>query len=237
MADIRGPDDRDLAKTDYLNGMKYRELAEKYQVSLNTIKSWVKRYGWANEKKQRGAHKNKRGAPLNNKNAVGHGAPKRNKNAETHGLFTKYLPDETLSIMQEIETLSPIDMLWDQIMLQYAAIIRSQRIMYVESKEKMIKELKKKKEYDGETVSSTEVEYEFQFAWDRQATFLNAQSRAMSELRNMIKQYDELLNANRDIATQEQKLRIEKLKVDIEKVKGADKDKSIEIVIKRKGEG
>ncbi|AWZ49806.1 phage portal protein [Clostridiaceae bacterium 14S0207] len=47
--------------------MKYKELADKYSVSLNTIKSWVKRYNWSEEKKQKGAHKNKKGAPLNNK--------------------------------------------------------------------------------------------------------------------------------------------------------------------------
>lgn len=38
------------------------------------------------------------------------------------------------------------------------------------------------------------IEYEFQFAWDRQASFLNAQSRAMSELRSLIKQYDEMIH-------------------------------------------
>jgi phage terminase small subunit len=29
-----------------MSGMKYRELAEKYQVSINTIKSWKQRYKW-----------------------------------------------------------------------------------------------------------------------------------------------------------------------------------------------
>ncbi len=134
----------------------------------------------------------KKGAPLNNKNAVGHGAPAKNKNAEKHGFFSKYLPEETLGIMEEIETKKPLDILWDQIMLQYAAIIRAQRIMHVESKEEMIKELKKTKDSWGDKSSSEEREYEFQFAWDRQATFLNAQSRAISELRSLVKNYLEL---------------------------------------------
>ena len=159
---------------------------------------------------------------------------KKNKNAEKHGFFSKYLPEESLNIIQEIQDKDPIDILWDNIQIQYAAIIRAQRIMHVTDKEEMIKELKKKKEYDSETVSSSEIEYEFQFAWDRQATYLQAQSRAMAELRNMIKQYDELCKS--DLATEEQKARIEKLKVDIEKVKGKDNDKPIEILIKRKGE-
>lgn len=34
------------AERDYLAGMKYRDIAEKYNVSINTVKSWKKRYGW-----------------------------------------------------------------------------------------------------------------------------------------------------------------------------------------------
>lgn len=221
MADIRGPDVKELAKQDYLTGMKYKELAEKYNVSLNTVKSWIKRYNWSKDKKKCGAPKKKKGAPLNN------------KNAETHGFFSKYLPEDTLNIIQEIKQKDPLDILWENITIQYAAIIRAQRIMFVKDKDEMIKELKKKKMFDGENSSSSEVEYELQFAWDRQATFLNAQSRAMSELRSLIRQYDEMLNANWDLASEEQKLRIEKLKADLSK--DDNKDKPIEILIKRKG--
>ncbi|MBP3951136.1 P27 family phage terminase small subunit [Bacillus suaedae] len=39
-------DIRKLAHIDYLNKMKYREIAEKYNVSINTVKSWKKRYNW-----------------------------------------------------------------------------------------------------------------------------------------------------------------------------------------------
>ncbi|MBO5070870.1 MAG: terminase small subunit [Roseburia sp.] len=34
------------AEKDYINGMKYKEIAEKYGVSLDTVKSWKTRYGW-----------------------------------------------------------------------------------------------------------------------------------------------------------------------------------------------
>ncbi|MBU3195660.1 helix-turn-helix domain-containing protein [Clostridium algidicarnis] len=234
MTGIRGPDIKDIAKQDYLKGMKYKELAEKYKVSINTVKSWVKRYNWSEDKKQRGAHKSKKGAPLNNKNAVGHGAPAKNKNAETHGFFSKYLPEETLGIIEEIKEKDSLDIIWENITIQYAAIIRSQRIMYVKDKDEMIKELKKEEHSSFEGGYTDKTEWEFQFAWDRQATFLNAQSRAMGELRSLIKQYDEMLNTNWDLATEEQKLRIQKLKADISKDDG--KDKPIEILIKRKGE-
>ena len=31
------------AEADYMSGMKYKDIAEKYNVSLNTVKSWKKR--------------------------------------------------------------------------------------------------------------------------------------------------------------------------------------------------
>lgn len=55
------------------------------------------------------------------------------------------------------------------------------KIMFVSDKGEMIKELKKKKSVLSETNEVEEEEYEFQFSWDRHATFLNAQSRAMAE--------------------------------------------------------
>lgn len=42
------------AEKDYMAGMKYKEIADKYGASINTVKSWKKRYGW--ERKE-GAHK------------------------------------------------------------------------------------------------------------------------------------------------------------------------------------
>ncbi|CAK1249740.1 Phage terminase [Fructobacillus cardui] len=41
---------RDEAKQDYLAGMKYKEIAEKYDISLSTVKSWKSRY-WSRETK------------------------------------------------------------------------------------------------------------------------------------------------------------------------------------------
>ncbi|WP_341455806.1 hypothetical protein [Clostridium peptidivorans] len=53
--------------------------------------------------------------------------------------FSNYLPEETLELIQEIKTKTPLDILWDQIIIEYAAIIRAQKIMHVESKDEMIK--------------------------------------------------------------------------------------------------
>ena len=207
-------DVKEKVKQDYLKGMKQKEISAKYDISLNTLKSWIKRYNWANEKKK-GAPKNKRGAPIGNKNATG---PPGNKNAEKFGFFSKYLPEETQDLINEIKNKDKFDILWEQITIQYAAIIRAQKIMYVKDKEEMIKELKKHES----TENGEKIEYEFQFAWDRQASFLNAQSRAMSELRSLIKQYDEMIHKDWNLATEEQKTRVEKLKCEVDNLSKDD---------------
>ena len=43
-----GEEIRDQAFEDYKKGMKYREIAEKYGVSLSAVKSWAARY-WKKE--------------------------------------------------------------------------------------------------------------------------------------------------------------------------------------------
>lgn len=210
-------DVKEKVKQDYLKGMKQKEISAKYDISLNTLKSWIKRYNWSKEKKK-GAPINKRGAPFSNKNSVGYGAPKENKNAEKFGFFSKYLPEETQDLINEIKNKDKFDILWEQITIQYAAIIRAQKIMYVKDKEEMIKELKKHES----TENGEKIEYEFQFAWDRQASFLNAQSRAMSELRSLIKQYDEMIHKDWNLATEEQKNRVEKLKCEVDNLSKDD---------------
>ena len=40
------PQNYDLAYIDYCKGMKYKEIAEKYGVTINTVKSWKTRYKW-----------------------------------------------------------------------------------------------------------------------------------------------------------------------------------------------
>ncbi|HBF1646917.1 TPA: helix-turn-helix domain-containing protein [Clostridioides difficile] len=210
-------DVKEKVKQDYLKGMKQKEISAKYDISLNTLKSWIKRYNWSKEKKK-GAPINKRGAPFSNKNSVGYGAPKENKNAEKFGFFSKYLPEETQDLINEIKNKDKFDILWEQITIQYAAIIRAQKIMYVKDKEEMIKEIKKHES----TENGEKIEYEFQFAWDRQASFLNAQSRAMSELRSLIKQYDEMIHKDWNLATEEQKTRVEKLKCEVDNLSKDD---------------
>ncbi|RAP29143.1 hypothetical protein C2W64_04090 [Brevibacillus laterosporus] len=246
MAKARSPN-RDKAETMYLESggnMLLKDIAEQLGVSDSQIRKWKNQDQWESKLNSNVTNENSNvtkrvGAPEGNKNAVGNrggAAPKRNSNAVSHGFFRKYFPEETADIMQEIETKSSIDMLWDTITIQYAAIIRAQRIMFVQDKDEMIKELKKRK-YEIHNVGSkeqpileqmmTEEEHEFQFSWDRQATFLNAQSRAMATLQGLIKRYEDMLNGH--LATEEQRLRIEKLKAEVQAI-GTNESAGVTII-------
>ena len=46
------------AETDYMNGLKYKEIADKYGVTINTVRSWKTRYNW-NRKGQKSVHTKK----------------------------------------------------------------------------------------------------------------------------------------------------------------------------------
>ncbi|MDF2002716.1 phage terminase small subunit [Bacillus pumilus] len=199
-----------------------KDIAEELGVTANTIRKWKANDKWDEELKgsapiEKGSAPI-RGAPKGNKNAVGNsgGAPARNQNAKTHGFYSKHMPAEAFEIMQDIQEYSPVDLLWEQIQIQFTAIVRAQKIMFVESKDEMIKELKKKKSVVSDSTDIEEEEYEFQFAWDRHATFLNAQSRAMGELRSLIKQFDNIAHE-----TDERRLKLEQMRLNIEKTKKA----------------
>lgn len=218
----RAPDPRvEKAKELFDQGMKLIDIAKQLSVSEGTVRSWKSRYKWGNatlQKKKRNAAKHRGGQP-GNKNAVGHGAPKKNKNAEKHGFFSKYLPEETFSIIQDIDEQDPLDILWGNIQIAYAAIVRAQQIMYVRDKED--KTIEKVEEKDGNVIRER---WEVQQAWDKQATFLKAQARAQSELRFLIKQYDELLHRNWDLASEEQRTRIAHMKAQTDKLTGNNQE-------------
>ena len=226
----------ELAYIDYKNGMKYKEIAEKYGVTLNTVKSWKTRK-WNKDDDEKGVHTKKqsvhtksKGAPIGNTNATGNkgnknaSPPKQNTNAMKHGFYSKVIPEELMELFDELEDgISTADMLWDQIKVQYMAIMRAQSIMFVTDKNEMIKELKKAK-YDfiqtgeGEEKSiervAIEEEYNFQFAWERHAQFLTAQSRAIGELRSLIDQFETTADKN-----DERLLKLKKMRLDIKKTK------------------
>ena len=187
---------------------KLKDIAAELEVSETQVRKWKNQDRWNSNVTNPNSNvtKRKHGGQPGNKNAVGHGAPKRNKNAEKYGFFSKYLPEETVSIIQEMPE-DPLDVLWDQIQIAHAAIIRAQQIMYVEDRDD--KTIEKVGESSGDTFSE---KWEVQQAWDKQASFLSAQARAQKTLEGMISRYEELLHKNWKLATKEQKARIAVLK-------------------------
>ena len=123
-----------------------------------------------------------------------------------------------MSIIQEMPK-NPLDVLWDQIQIAYAAIIRAQKIMYVRDQEDVT--TTKIAESSGDTFSE---KWEVQQAWDKQANFLSAQARAQKTLEGMINRYEALLHKNWDLATEEQKARIAQIKAQTDKLTGNNQE-------------
>lgn len=214
----RKPDKRiSQAKEMYLSGMKLVEIAKQLDLPEGTVRRWKSTHKWENERSEKKSERSKRkkGGQPGNKNSMGHGAPEKNKNAEKYGFFSKYLPDETREIFSAIEQADPLDLLWHQIQIAYAAIIRAQRIAYVKDQDdKTVEKIERK---DGNVFGER---WEVQEAWDKQNEFMKAQARAQSELRSLIRQYDEMLHRDWDLATEEQRARINQLRAQTQKITG-----------------
>lgn len=69
----------ELAELDYKNGMKYKDIADKYEVSLNTVKSWKTRYKWCKDDKKVCTQKTKKVCTQKK------GAVPKNKSEELNG--------------------------------------------------------------------------------------------------------------------------------------------------------
>lgn len=229
----RAPDPRiNQAKAMYLKGMKLVEIASQLSIPEGTVRRWKCTHKWDDERSDKKANvrKRKKGGQPRNKNAIGNdggGAPEQNKNAEKYGFFSKYLPDETREIFSAIEQADPLDLLWHQIQIAYAAIVRAQRIAYVKDQDD--KTIEKIEEKVGNVIGE---KWEVQQAWDKQNEFLKAQARAQSELRALIKQYDEMLHKNWDLSTEEQQARIEQIRANTARMSGGDgdEDEGVEII-------
>lgn len=209
----RAPDQRiEQAKELYLQGKKLVEIASQLNLPEGTVRRWKCTHKWDSERSDKKSERSKRkkGGQPGNHNATG---PPGNKNAEKYGFFSKYLPEETREIFSAIDQADPLDLLWHQIQIAYAAIIRAQRIAYVkDQKDKTVEKVEEKR---GEIVGQR---WEVQQAWDKQNAFLKAQARAQGELRAMIKQYDEMLHNNWEYASEEQKVRIDHMKAQTAKI-------------------
>ena len=170
-----------------------KALADKYGIPSSTLHGRKKREKWKRNTKLKKAT-DEPGGQYDNDNAKGHGAPQDNKNAVSHGLFANFLPKETLEIMTQLHQMTPADMIWQNILIQYAAIIRAQKIMFVRDEHDSYSNVTGIKlnpdfaDKEGDPVK-VEENREWHMAYERHEKFLNAQSRAISTLSNLIKQF------------------------------------------------
>lgn len=209
-----------------------KDIADELGVSASTVRKWKSEDKWDGETKRSAPNEKERYDSLRgNNNAKDNrgGAPPDNKNAVSHGLFANWLPDDTRKIIQELYTSEPSDILWNNIMIQYTAIIRSQKIMNVQSEfdhtEDVVSAEVNPMFVDKETgkLVQTKVTRQFQYAWEKQASFLNAQSRAMGTLSNLIKQFI-AVSDERD----ERRLKLQLMSAQIDNLRAKNKDGSEE---------
>lgn len=225
MARSRNPN-RDKAYEIFKNNdgeISPKKIAEMLNENTSNIRNWKKSDKWEYKLKE----DTRPGAPKGNQNAKGKGAPKGNLNGVKTGeylspdRFMKGLPKITQKTIEEsIQGYSYLEILWLNIQALSAKILVMQRITHVKNKKDITKELKK--------VSIGKVnseEYEIQFAWDKENSSVTALSKAMDTLTKMIDKYDKILNANWDLATEEQKVRIEVLKSKITNTDSKKEDK------------
>lgn len=143
MNETRAPTNEEIRAQvleDYQNGEKPKALAEKTGISINTIKSWIKRdkarkasAGKDAPQSKKGASSNKKkGAPVGNKNAKGNrggAAPLRNHNAEKHGAYSKVywdtLDDEEFILIDSMDD----DAEWHLISQLQMFSVRERRLM------------------------------------------------------------------------------------------------------------
>jgi phage terminase small subunit len=226
-----------------------RDLATLLDEKEKTISNWKSRDKWnvvlqSNERSTTKRKRNNSGAPKGNKNAIGNigGGPIGNDKAVSHGFFRRIFPndEETHAIVDAIDLKSPLEILWENIVIQYTAIARAQRIMFVKDKDDITEVLTRLKgekitDKDGDVVGEVvqEQQWEFQHAWDKQASFLQAQSRAISTLEGLISRYEDM--QPNSLKVEKQRLELEKIKVDIAKAKESDGGMVTELVVRRWG--
>lgn len=87
----------ELAEEDYISGMKYKEIAEKYNVSINTVKSWKTRYKWCKDKK--GMHTKSKKVCTQNKKSAG---AKKNNECDIKEPIVKEIQNDELSEKQRL---------------------------------------------------------------------------------------------------------------------------------------
>lgn len=150
-------------KNDYLQGMRYKDIFKKYNITLSDLKKIIRKYNLTRDKSQvlkgnKNAKNNKGGQPpIGNKNAVTTG--------EYESIFQNVLTDEEKSIFKKIKVENTDSLLLNEYIEEYKLLtIRElrmmRRIMTLEQSERdmTIGSIKKKNNSQGNIETTTEAE-------------------------------------------------------------------------------
>lgn len=214
------------ARADFAMGMKYQEIADKYGVSLSAVKSRAARH-WKKETKVATARKRSqsgtrgKGAPIGNRNAVGHGGTPGNQNAlktgEYAAIWMDTLTEDEQALCDVIDT-DPLTQIDENIRL---LTIRERRMLA------NIKALKDKKD-----LAETEEVYRE----DRNADG-ELRLKEMTRYRKLL--IDKIILAEEALTrVQEKKLRAIETKYKMMKdAEGKAQEQNLEIIIRPKEGG
>lgn len=158
---------------------------------------------------------------------------KRNTAAMIHGLRSKFLHQEQIEIIEAFEGMSIADKIWIQLEIKFSAVIRMQKIMWVQDENDVSSEV----EMQSSSVDGDMTKYKVAFAYEKYESYIKAFARAASEYRNLANDF--LKHAGED---DERRLKLEKMKLDIDKTNAEidklqdnDEDKSITINLVKRG--
>lgn len=209
------------AYEDYMTGMKYKDIASKHGVSLDTVKNWKKRK-WPRNSPYRDAStpltpdtkltQDTKATPVRVREPSPNlnRGPERNSFARKHGFYAKWLPEDIQEILGETPA-DPLEILWTNIQLQHAKIIHSFKIQSVKDKDDLTSRVVSSSE-KGET-------YQFHEAFQKDSAFLQGLSRALATLNGMIANYEKLIHENWELASELQKARLDQAKAEAAKIK------------------
>lgn len=202
---------------EYKGNIKLSEIAEMLLEKPSNIRSWKRIDEWDSKLPKVGAPKGNKNAKGNKGNQKAQGAPRGNVNAVKHGGYMSneryiekmqnILPKSLINTMKTLDNESTLDKLWRNIIMLDAKIANAYKII----------EVKNSKDHDIEIKKHDEdfIEHEILFAIEKEVKADTAIAKMKDSLSKMLKLYEEILNKDWDLATEEQKVRIKKMKQDI----------------------
>lgn len=233
MGEIRAPN-YELALLDYQSGMKYKDIAEKYGVTINTVKSWKTRYQWSKNNKKSVHTKSEKvctqkGGQPGNKNAIGNkggAAPKENKNAVKTGEFEALFFDALEEDEKQLVSMVQLDK--EKLLLQEIQLltVRERRML------KRIEDIKQAAEDQTETKAKGMTAVKFKSSTEEDATEYTGalgQIQAVEDALTRVQaRKQKAIDSLHRYGFDDARLELEMMKVELEALKRDPSDQDIE---------